>query len=346
MQIDEFSFDLPPGQIAQHPPAARGASRLMVLDRAAATWCHDEFLRLPRWLRAGDLLVRNDTRVIPARLRGEREGGGAVEILLLRREGQQPGAEVWSCLAKPGRRLRPGASARLSGGIVATWLDEADEDGVRRARFQAARPIVEMLEEVGEVPLPPYIDRSPTESDREAYQTVYARSPGAVAAPTAGLHFTPESLDLLRAKGIEVADLTLHVGPGTFLPVRTARVEEHRIASEPIEIPQATARAVATAIGEGRRIVAVGTTTVRALEAAASDLVEGRGRAGEASLLIVPGYRMRIVNALITNFHLPRSTLLMLVAALAGPELVLAAYREAVARGYRFYSYGDAMLIV
>jgi len=226
------------------------------------------------------------------------------------------------------------------------WLDHADEAGVRRVRLQADRPIAEVLEEVGETPLPPYIDRLPTSNDREAYQTVYARSSGAVAAPTAGLHFTPASLVSLRAKGVEIADLTLHVGPGTFLPVRTPQIEDHRIAPEPIEIPPSTALAVANAVREGRRVVAVGTTTVRALEAAASDLLDGRGYRGDASLFIVPGYRMRIVSALITNFHLPRSTLLMLVAAFAGRELVLSAYRAAVVCGYRFYSYGDAMLIV
>jgi S-adenosylmethionine:tRNA ribosyltransferase-isomerase len=346
MHVDEFTFDLPPGQIAQYPPATRGTSRLMVLERATGIGHDEEFGRLPQWLRAGDLLVRNDTRVIPARLRGEREGGGAVELLLLRREAGPPGSEVWSCLAKPGRRLRVGAAARLHGGISATWLDEGDEDGVRRVRLQAARPISEVLDEVGQTPLPPYIDRPPTPSDHEAYQTVYARAPGAVAAPTAGLHFTPASLESLRAKGVEIADLTLHVGPGTFLPVRTARIEEHRLAPEPIEIPQTTALAVAKAIREGRRVVAVGTTTVRALEAAAAEVLDGRGHTGEASLFIVPGYRMRIVSGLITNFHLPRSTLLMLVAAFAGRALVLSAYRDAVARGYRFYSYGDAMLIV
>ncbi|MBI2963603.1 MAG: tRNA preQ1(34) S-adenosylmethionine ribosyltransferase-isomerase QueA [Deltaproteobacteria bacterium] len=346
MNLDEFDFDLPPERIAQRPLPERGSARLMIVDRAAASPAHSSFERLPEYLRPGDLLVRNDTRVIPARLRGERSGGGAVEVLLLRCERADADGEVWSCLARPARRLRRGGSAELRGGIVATWLDDGAGGAIRSVRLAAPRPVIELLDAVGEVPLPPYIDRAADESDAEAYQTVYARSCGAVAAPTAGLHFTLETIDHLRSREVEIVDLTLHVGPGTFLPVRTARVEDHHMAPERVEVPPATAARIAEAKREGRRVVAVGTTTVRALEAAAAELLAGRGFRGEVSLFIVPGHEFRVVEALITNFHLPRSTLLVLVAAFAGRERILAAYREAVARQYRFYSYGDAMLIV
>ena len=345
MRVEEFDYDLPVDRIAQFPPRERGASRLMVLDRTRGTWTHSEFRLLPQWLAAGDLVVRNDTRVMRARLRGEREGGGEVELLLLRSEGEAEGGEVWSCLARPGRRLRRGSSAKLEGGIVATWLDDGDDDGVRRVRLDAPRAIATLLEEIGEVPLPPYIRRAPREEDVVAYQTVYARALGAVAAPTAGLHFTEAMLDGLVRQGIEIASLTLHVGPGTFLPVRSERIEEHRMAAERVEIPVQAAQAVAAAKRQGRRVVAVGTTTVRALEGALGDLAP-RACSTEVDAFIVPGFRFHVVDALITNFHLPRSTLLMLVAAFAGKELVLDAYREAVAARYRFYSYGDAMLIV
>jgi S-adenosylmethionine:tRNA ribosyltransferase-isomerase len=334
MRVDEFDYELPAERIAQHPASPRGSSRLMVLDRARGSWQHAEFRRLAEELRPGDLLVRNDA-----------PGGGALEVLLLRQELESADAEVWSCLARPGRRLRAGGSARLAGGIVATWLGAADEDGVRRVRLQAPRPVLDLLEEEGEVPLPPYIERQATADDAADYQTVYARVPGAVAAPTAGLHFTASMLDALLTRGVELASLTLHVGPGTFLPVRSRQVEEHRLGSERVEIPRETAQAVVAAKRAGRRIVAVGTTTVRALEGLLGDL-EPRGRAADVSLFILPGFRFSVVDALITNFHLPRSTLLMLVCAFAGRELVLSAYRAAIAESYRFYSYGDAMLIV
>ncbi len=345
MRIDEFDYELPADRIAQRPSSPRGSSRLLIVDRARGCWTHGEFRSLPSVLVPGDLLVRNDTRVIRARLRGERAGGGAVELLLLRRESPPGGAEVWSCLARPGRRLRVGSSARLHGGIVATWLGDADQEGIRRVRLEAARPIVDLLDEVGEVPLPPYIARPPASADAADYQTVYARIAGAVAAPTAGLHFTQPTLDALARGGVELASLTLHVGPGTFLPVRSETIAEHRMGAERVDIPLETAQAVAAAKRAGRRIVAVGTTTVRALEGLLGDL-EPRARAADVSLFIAPGFEFRVVDALLTNFHLPRSTLLLLVCAFAGRELVLDAYRAAVAAGYRFYSYGDAMLIV
>jgi S-adenosylmethionine:tRNA ribosyltransferase-isomerase len=345
MRVEEFDYELPFDRIAQFPPRERGSSRLMVLDRVRGAWTHSEFRMLPQWLTTGDLLVRNDTRVMRARLRGVRDGGGDVELLLLRCEGRTDDGEVWCCLARPGRRLRRGSSARLRGGIVATWLDDGDEEGLRRVRLDGPRPIATLLEEVGEVPLPPYIRRAPCEEDFVAYQTVYARELGAVAAPTAGLHFTEALLDALRCDGIEIVSLTLHVGPGTFVPMRGERIDAHRMAAERVEISARTADRVATAKREGRRVVAIGTTTVRALEGALSDL-EPRARSTEVELFIVPGFHFRVVDALITNFHLPRSTLLILVAAFAGKELLLDAYRAAVAERYRFYSYGDAMLIV
>jgi S-adenosylmethionine:tRNA ribosyltransferase-isomerase len=344
LRLGDFDYELPSSQIAQHPLPERGSSRLMVLDRATRSWKHSQFGCLPDWLRDGDVLVRNDARVIRARLRGERSGGGEVEVLLLKREGTEPDGEVWSCLARPGRRLRRGESALLRGDIEATWLDEAGRDGIRRVRLAACRPILEILEVVGEVPLPPYIRRAPSELDAVAYQTVYARQPCAVAAPTAGLHFTTAGLAALAARGIEIVSLTLEVGAGTFLPIREGDLAHHRLAPEHVEIPASTARAVSAAKRTGRRVVAVGTTTVRALEGLFAD-AGAQAREGDVSLFITPGHRFAVVDLLITNFHLPRSTLVMLVAAFAGIEFTLAAYRAALAEGYRFYSYGDAMLI-
>jgi S-adenosylmethionine:tRNA ribosyltransferase-isomerase len=344
LRLEDFDFALPPNQIAQHPLPERGSSRLMVVDRASGSWTHSQFGQLSDWLRGGDVLVRNDARVIRARMRGERSGGGEVEVLLLKREAMEREGEVWSCLARPGRRLRRGGTALLRGDIEATWLDDADRDGVRRVRLAAGRPILEILESVGEMPLPPYIRRAPTPMDAVAYQTVYARRPGAVAAPTAGLHFTEVGLAALVARGIEVVGLTLEVGAGTFLPIRERDLAQRRLAPEHVEIPASTARAVSAAKRTGRRVVAVGTTTVRALEGLLAD-AQAEAREGDVSLFITPGHRFVIVDSLITNFHLPRSTLLVLIAAFAGLELTLAAYRAAVADGYRFYSYGDAMLI-
>jgi S-adenosylmethionine:tRNA ribosyltransferase-isomerase len=345
LQLDRFDYELPPDRVAQHPLPDRGASRLMVLDRARGTWAHSEFRRFPEWLNPGEVLVRNDARVMRARLRGQRPGGGELEVLLLRHEATEPLGEVWSCLVRPGRRIPQGDVASLRGGIQATWLDDAGGEGIRRVRLVAPRPIPEILEEVGEVPLPPYIRRAPTESDAEAYQTVYARSPVAVAAPTAGLHFTEAGLRAVAARGVEIVSLTLHVGAGTFLPVREEDVARHQMAPERVEIPGPTAKAVGAAKRTGRRVVVVGTTTARALEGLFPNSVT-RACSGDVSLFVAPGHAFAVVDALLTNFHLPRSTLLMLVGAFAGLEFLLAAYREAVARGYRFYSYGDAMLIL
>lgn len=345
MRIAEFDYALPPERIAQEPPTRRGDSRLMIVDRKHGCWTHTEFLHLPEWLQPGDLLVRNVARVIPARLRGRRESGGEVEVLLVRWESGGSGSETWSCLARPGRRLHPGSRVRLCGGIEGTWLDGPDEYGLRRIQLASARPVLEVLETAGEVPLPPYIDRPPTEADRTAYQTIYAQRSGAIAAPTAGLHFTQEILQRIAAAGVEIRDLTLHVGPATFLPVRQEIVERHVLPPEEIEVPEETAEAVRRAKRERRRVIAVGTTTVRALEGSFSDGLD-QPPPRWVSMFLYPGYRFRVVDALVTNFHLPRSTLLMLVAAFAGHDFILQAYREAVTRGYRFFSYGDAMFIV
>ena len=344
MDVALFDYELPRELIAQEPAEPRDASRLLVLDRARRAWEDRAFVELPELLRPGDCLVANRSRVIPARLLGVTEAAGqAVELLLLR----PVEADRWEALARPGRRCRVGARLVLAGGAAGATVVGERGVGARVVAIEAPWPVRELLERHGLPPLPPYIDRhdSPKPEDRERYQTVYARDDGSVAAPTAGLHFTPTLLARLEARGVAVHYLTLHVGPSTFRPLRTEQVEAHRMDGEPIDIPADTTRAIHEARREGRRVVAVGTTTTRALEWAAT--ADGRLREGpgEADLYIRPGHRFRIVDALITNFHLPRSTLLVLVSAFAGREVVLDAYRHAVANRYRFYSYGDAMLI-
>ncbi len=339
MLTRDFDYDLPPASIAQEP-APRGESRLLVLDRQGSDR-HARVRDLPRLLRPGDLLVLNDTRVIPARLHGRSAGGGKMEILLLERLADRE----WEALVKPGRRARTGSLIRIEEGLAAEVVDKREDGPSHRYRLRFSEPIEPHLDRLGHIPLPPYIHRPDTPEDRERYQTVFARRPGAVAAPTAGLHFTAELLREIEAAGVETARLTLHVGLGTFKPVAAERVEEHRMESERYEIGEEAAGAVRRARTAGRRIVAVGTTVVRTLESAAK-AGDGEVRAGSGAteLFITPGFRFRAVDALLTNFHLPCSTLLMLVSALAGRERVLAAYAEAVREGYRFYSYGDAML--
>jgi S-adenosylmethionine:tRNA ribosyltransferase-isomerase len=344
MDVSLFDYELPAELIAQEPAEPRDASRLLVLDRDRGAWDDRMFGDLPDLLRAGDCLVANRSRVIPARLLGTAvEGGRPVELLLLRPVGDGR----WEALVQPGRRCRVGAQVELAGGTARAWIVGEAASGARVVEIEAPWPVRELLERHGLPPLPPYIARhdAPKPEDRERYQTVYARDDGSVAAPTAGLHFTPELLGRLAARGIAVHYLTLHVGPGTFRPLRATRLDDHHMEAEPIEIPQATARAVGEAKRDGRRVVAVGTTTTRALEWAMAEDGRLREEAGAADLFIRPGHRFRAVDALITNFHLPRSTLLVLVAALAGRDLILDAYRHAVAARYRFYSYGDAMLI-
>ncbi len=343
MNVSDFDFDLPPESIAQRP-APRGTSRLMTLDRASGAIGHANVADLPSLLLPGDLLVVNDTRVVPARIFGVDAAGRRTEFLLVEKTGK---AAEWDCLAKPGRRAKPGRTFDFGAGLAGTVLSK-EESGHYRVAFSGT-PLQEALPLVGTTPLPPYIHREGGVADaRDAveYQTVYAREPGAIAAPTAGLHLTPELLDALRARGVEIASVTLHVGIGTFKPVKVELVEEHRMDPERGVIPEETSAAIRRAKEEGRRIVAVGTTSVRTLEASAREH-GGLGAAGpfETRLGRVPGAEFRVVDALLTNFHLPRSTLLMLVSAFAGREHVLAAYREAVGSGYRFFSYGDAMLV-
>ena len=369
VDVSEFDFELPENLIAQAPAEERTRSRLLVLDRPSGATEHGVFSDLPRFLRPGDLLVVNDTRVFPARLLGRRDpSGGAVECVLLARlddgavgdavsergrpDGQvaAPGSQLWDALVHPGQKLRPGRrfvcaapGTTLHGEIVAMHTF-----GRRTVRLwcESGAPVDQAIERLGHIPLPPYIHRPDTPSDRERYQTVFARARGSVAAPTAGLHFDEALLSALAHAGVECVAVTLHVGYGTFKPVRVEQVEDHVVDPESYEIADEVAARIDAARAEGRRIVAVGTTTTRALETAAQ---AGGGRLhggrGVSHLFIHPGFRFQVVGALVTNFHLPRSSLLMLVSAFAGRERVLAAYREAVARRYRFYSYGDAMLV-
>lgn len=344
--VTDFDYQLPPERIAVRPMEPRDHSRLLVFDRATDRVEHRVFHELPEFLRAGDLLVVNDTRVRPWRLRGRRASGGAVECLLLRLEGV--GGEAF---VKPSKKLRPGDALAMEGGALRLRLDEALGGGRWRVTLTAdgGVDVATVLERCGRAPLPPYIARDGHEDvavDRERYQTVFAREPGAVAAPTAGLHFTNALLDRVRAGGVDVAAVTLHVGEGTFAPLRTDVVEQHRMHAEAYELPPATAAAVAAARVRGGRVIAVGTTSCRTLETCARDDRTVTAGRGASELFLYPGRSFRVVDALLTNFHLPQSTLLMLVSAFAGRERVLEVYGEAVARGYRFFSFGDAMLIL
>jgi S-adenosylmethionine:tRNA ribosyltransferase-isomerase len=347
MRVDEFDFHLPEAQIAQHPPAVRGTSRLMVLDRASGATTVDTVANLPAWLRQGDLLVLNDTRVFPARLLGTRlPGGGRLECLLV----EAHGGDRWDALVHPGQRLKIGSRFVCAGadGAIHGEIVARGSFGRRTVQLHAEgyADVDAAIEAIGHMPLPPYIHRPDAAADRDRYQTVFAAHRGSVAAPTAGLHFTPALLDRLQAAGVEVATITLHVGYGTFKPVRVETVEEHVVDPERYAVSEAAASAINRARAEGRRVVVVGTTSTRALESAVGE--DGRVRAGAAttSLYIHPGHRFRVVDALMTNFHVPRSSLLFLVCAFGGREHVLAAYQRAIAEGFRFYSYGDAMLIV
>lgn len=343
MHLDDFDFELPPEQVAQYPPPCREDARLMVLDRRGEVADSGAFPEILKYFAPGDLLIVNDTQVIPARLLGTKETGGRIEVFLVRR--LAGAAEDWVCLTKCSKPPRIGARLLLGGKIEGTVMPGGTAP-YRHIRFECPGEFLPTVEVVGRIPLPPYIRREDGPEDRERYQTVFARSPGAVAAPTAGLHFTPAILDALAQKGVEIRSLTLHVGLGTFLPVRVENVREHRMHGEFYHVPEATAEAINRAKAEGRRVFALGTTATRTVEYAVDD--DGRVVAGEGmtDLFITPGFRFKVVDALITNFHLPRSTLLMLVSAFAGRELVLKAYRQAVQGSFRFFSYGDCMLIL
>jgi len=338
MRLDQFDFDLPPELIAQHPPPQRGQSRLLHLNGSDGTLRELLFKDLPAQLAPGDLLVLNDTRVIKARLCGEKSTGGRVDLLIERILDPRHAL----ALLKASHAPRPGAIVKLAGASPVRVLERRGEFYL--LEFGAADTVADVLERVGKVPLPPYITRRAERDDEGRYQTVYAQTPGAVAAPTAGLHFDLGMLDAVRGSGVELAFLTLHVGAGTFQPVRVSNIEEHRMHTELFQLPESTVEAIIRARSRGGRVIAVGTTTLRALEAACADGTLRAG-GGETGIFIRPGFRFRVVDRLLTNFHLPRSTLLMLVCAFAGMENTLRAYRDAVVQRFRFFSYGDAMLI-
>lgn len=347
--LEDYDYELPEELIAQEPPPERGSSRLLVLDRSTGSLADRAFQDLPDLLAPGDLLVTNRSRVLPARLLGRRAGGGQAEILLVRRRG----ADLWEAMVRPGRRLRPGAvveiasdfQVRVEGTPGGRSDDPSGPSRLVRLVARNADPDA-LIHRYGHVPLPPYIRRPDRPADRDRYQTVYAREPGSIAAPTAGLHFTAELFERLERRGIDRAEIVLHVGPGTFRPVEVADVREHRVDPERFSLPEDAAAAIGRTHREGHRVVAVGTTTTRTLEAAVAPDGELRAGDGETALVITPGHSFQVVDVLLTNFHLPRSSLLLLVSAFAGRKRILSAYKEAVRRRYRFYSYGDAMLLL
>ena len=350
MRVRDFDYQLPPERISQHPLEDRADARMLVLDRASGTWEDRRFRDFPDYLRAGDCLTLNNTKVIPARLFGHRAGvhattskthvRGLVEVLLLRKVADLP--LRWGALVRPGRKLRVGERIQFPGGLEAEIIEHG-KLGLRVLRFESEDDFYQALQRIGHTPLPPYIKRSDQSEDRERYQTVYARQPGAVAAPTAGLHFTPAMLDQLERQRVGRAEITLHVGLGTFQPIAAEEVEEHELHAEPFEVSEQAARQ----LNEAGRVVAVGTTTVRTIEhVIRAGGGSFRACSGDTELFIYPGFEFKAVDLMLTNFHLPQSTLLMLVSAFAGRELTLDAYAHAVREGYRFYSYGDCMLIV
>jgi S-adenosylmethionine:tRNA ribosyltransferase-isomerase len=370
MLLSDFQFELPPDLIAQQPLLQRDASRMLILNREKQAWQDSTFRDLPDLLRGDELIVVNNARVIPARLFGRREGvrsekpgrnrraaseflSSEIEVLLTR----QVAPEEWEALVRPGRKIRVGERVEFGDGELSAEVVSRGEYGLRRIRLTAKGDVTQAIERLGHVPLPPYISREDEPADRERYQTIFADHPGAVAAPTAGLHFSPAILEKLRQRGIEMASITLDVGLGTFQPIHEEEIERHQIHSERYEIPEAAAAAICKARGDGRPILAVGTTVVRALEDAAEKSAARHGEnwdtskpivepgPAQAGIFIKPGHTFRVVNQLLTNFHLPQSTLLILVSAFAGRELILRAYRHAVEAQYRFYSYGDCMWI-
>jgi S-adenosylmethionine:tRNA ribosyltransferase-isomerase len=354
VKVSDFDFQLPPGHIARHPLTNRDQSKLMLLRRDTGAISHHLFSEFPDLLQDSDIVVLNNTRVFPARLLGQRlgltaaEGKGVtcsarIEVLLTK----QVEEKVWEALVKPGRKLRIGERVRFGNGELEGTVLERGLRGIRKFRFEYEGNFEVLVDRLGHIPLPPYLSRPDTAEDRNRYQTVFAKKRGAVAAPTAGLHFTPAVFDRLSAKGIQWQEITLHVGLGTFQPVGSETVEEHRMEPESLEVTPGTANMIQSAISARRRIIAVGTTVARTLEFIAlrhdGQIVP---ESGETNLFIYPGFTFRCVNGLLTNFHLPRSTLLMLVSAFAGQELIREAYRQAILLGYRFYSYGDCMLIL
>lgn len=340
MKTSDFYYDLPQELIAQTPMERRDGSRLMTLDRRTGETGHRHFYDLPSLLRPGDCLIMNDSRVLPARLLGRRlPGGGACEVLLLTDKGEN----VWECLVRPGRKLRTGARMTFGDGSLAAEVVREEADGNRLIRFEYEGIFLEVLERLGKMPLPPYIKEEL--QDQERYQTVYSKVLGSAAAPTAGLHFTPELLREIEARGVGLGYVTLHVGLGTFRPVKEEAVENHDMHSEFCTVPAETAALINRTKAEGGRVICVGTTSCRTLESWAEDDGHMKPRSGWTNIYIYPGYRFKVMDGLVTNFHLPESTLIMLVSAFAGREAVLAAYQEAVKERYRFFSFGDAMFI-
>ena len=339
MKKNDFYFDLPPELIAQTPLKQRDASRLLCLEKTSGRIRHGQFRELPNMLREGDCLVMNDSRVIPARLFGTRPTGGSVEVVLLR----DLGSNEWECLTRPGRKTAPGTELTFGSGELTAVVTRAEAAGNKILRFHYEGIFLEVLDALGQMPLPPYIKEKL--EDKERYQTVYARDPGSAAAPTAGLHFTPELLSQIEQRGVRLCYVTLHVGLGTFRPVKEENIEDHPMHAEFCIVPEETAAIVNETHAKGGRVVAVGTTSCRTLESFTDDNGILKAGSGWTDIFIYPGYRFKAIDALITNFHLPESTLIMLVSALAGRENVLHAYEEAVRERYRFFSFGDAMFI-
>lgn len=342
MLLSDYDFHLPKELIAQEPLARREASRMLVVNRAAQSFSDDKFSHFPRLLQKNDLLVLNNTKVFPARLMGQTASGAQVEIFLV----EEIGPKIWLTLAKPGRRLKAGKLIDFEGKLAAEVLEKA-ADGKVVVRFDAEKSFDDIVQEIGRTPLPPYIQRSESEpdTDRDRYQTVFARNRGAIAAPTAGLHFSEKTFDEIKERGVDTAEITLHVGYGTFEPVKVSDLNKHRVAPERFEISEVTAEKLEEARLENRRIVAVGTTTTRTLEYLIQRYGQFQAGKGKADLTIVPGYGFKAVGALLTNFHLPESSLLILVSTFGGHQLIMEAYRHAVSSCYRFYSYGDCMFI-
>ena len=340
MNVSDFYYDLPEELIAQTPIEKRDESRLMVLNRASQTIEHKTFKDIIEYLEPGDCLVRNNTKVIPARLYGKKATGAKIEFLLLNRiEG-----DIWECIVRPGHKLKPGTEVEFGDGILKAKVLDVMEGGTRKVEFKYEGIFNEILDKIGLMPLPPYIHESLKDNDR--YQTVYAKYEGSAAAPTAGLHFTPELFEKIKAKGIDVANVTLHVGIGTFRPVKVENVEEHHMHSEHFYIKQEDADKINNAKKNGKRIIAVGTTSCRVLETIADENGMVKPTEGDTQIFIYPGYKYKCLDGLVTNFHLPESTLIMLVSALAGRDYIMRAYNEAVKERYRFFSFGDAMLIL
>ena len=339
LKTSDFDFQLPEELIAQTPLERRDASRLLTFDKTTGAVGHRHFYELPRSLRPGDCLVLNDSRVLPARLIGHRPTGGACEVLLLVNRGE----DLWECLVRPGRKLKPGAQVIFGDGQLTATVEEELDGGKRAVRFHYRGIFLEILEQLGKMPLPPYIKAEL--ADQERYQTVYSKVMGSAAAPTAGLHFTPELLAQIQGMDIKVCYVTLHVGLGTFRPVKAEDIQDHEMHSEFCMIPQETADIINETKRRGGRVICVGTTSCRTVESFAAEDGTMSERSGWTNIFIYPGYRFKVLDALVTNFHLPQSTLIMLVSALAGREHVLSAYETAVREKYRFFSFGDAMFI-